>query len=288
MADLNKEIWLPELMEGFYGDDMFLSEARDMSAFVDNDKINLAEAGVNPDVLVNNSTYPIAISSRTDAAIALSLDTYDTKNTRLRSIETAELAYDKRTSVLYGHKMALKMKFMEKAIHAFAPGSDTDNTPVIASTGAVEGGVKSLTFADLLSLENKFNEAEIPPEGRVLVLGATHKTQLQKQDIKLYKDIFSSGSSYAGFKIYTLADKRMPLYVKTSGARVAYGTTKGTTHTNSSVAFHKDEVMRCQGSVDMFIDLKNPKERADILGFQMRALASPIRTKGLGAIYSPA
>lgn len=288
MAELNKEIWLPEIMEGFYGDDVFLSEARDMSAFVDNDKIHLAEAGVNPNVLVNNSTYPITVSQRTDTALALDLDTYDTNNTLLRSIETAELSYDKRQSILYGHKQALKMKFMEKAIHAYAPASNENNTPVIKATGDVEDSVKSLTFADILTLENKFDEAEIPTEGRVLVLNSTHKSQLKKQDVKLYKDIFFSGSEFGGFKLYTLASKRMPLYIKATGTKVAYGTSKGTTHTLCSVAFQKDEVMRCQGSMDMFADIKNPKERGDIIGFQMRALATPIRSKGLGAIYSPA
>jgi len=43
-AGLNKEIWLPDLMEGFSADDSFISELRDMSAFVTNDVINFAEA----------------------------------------------------------------------------------------------------------------------------------------------------------------------------------------------------------------------------------------------------
>ena len=289
MAGLNKEIWLPEIKEDFYADDMFLSEARDMSAFVQNDKINLAEAGVNPNVLINNTTYPVPVAQRGDTPLSLELDTYDTENTLVRNSEQAELSYDKRTSILFGHRQALRMKFMEKAIHAYAPASDGEFTPVIAASGGDDSsGVKELTFEDILDLENRFDEAELPSEGRVLVLSTRHKSQLKKQDLKLYKAIFNVGADFGGFKIYSLARKRMPLFNRTNGSKVAFGAASSATDTIGSIAFHKDEVMRSQGTLDMFADLKNPKERGDILGFQMRGLALPIRGKGVGAIYSPA
>ena len=288
MAGLNKEIWLPEIMEGFYADDMFLSQARDMSAFVENDKINLAEAGVNPNVLINNSTYPIPVAQRGDTPISLELDTYDTENTLIRNIETAELSYDKRNSVLYGHRQALRMKFMEKAIHAFAPTADGIYTPVLKASGNDDGtGIKEITFEDILDLENRFDEAEISSEGRVLVLSTKHKSQLKKQDLKLYKEVFDKGGAFGGFSIYSLAKQRMPKFDKAAGTKIAFGAAASANDTICSVAFHKDEVMRCSGTLDMFVDLKNPTERGDIFGFQKRGLALPIRGKGIGAIYSP-
>jgi len=287
LVGLNKEIWLPDLLEGFYADDMFLGEARDMSAFVSNDVINLAEAGVNPEVLINNTTYPIPVSSRDDSPIQLTLDTYDTENTMIAAIETAELSYDKRASVLYGHRMALRMKYMQKAIHAYSPSTDGEFTPVLVTTGVNDGnGHKSLTFEDILDLENKFDDAEVSTEGRILVLSTTHKSQLRKQDLKLYNTVFDKESSYGGFKIYSLAKKRMPVYNSLTGAKVAFGAAAAGTDTICSVAFHKDEVMRCQGTVDMFAKLKDPETRSDIYGFQMRGLAMPIRNKGIGVIYS--
>lgn len=288
MAGLNKEVWLPEILEGFYADDSFLSEARNMDAFVENNKINLAEAGVNPDVLVNNTTYPIGAAERSDVPIELPLDYYDTENTIIRNARKVELSYDKRTSVIYGHKQALKMGVMEKAIHAYAPDQNGTFTPVIATTGATQGGFKAITFDDILDLEAAFDEAEVPAEGRVLVLNAKHKTQLRKADLKLYKEVFSgSQGSFAGFKIYTLASKRMPVYNKSTGEKAAYGAVAApSTDTICSVAFHKDEVMRSTGEAEMFATEKSPTERGDLIGFQMRALCLPIRGKGIGAIYS--
>jgi len=185
---INKEIWLPEIKEGFYPDDSFLKEARDMSAFVENDKINLAEAGVNPNVLINNTTYPIAVSQRTDVPIALELDTYDTENTLIRNIEKAELSYDKRQSIIFGHKQALRFKFAEKAAHAYAPASDATYTPVLSTTGT--GG--AMTFDDILNLYKRFNDVDIPTQGRVLVLHPTHEAELRKQDYKLFKDMLTT------------------------------------------------------------------------------------------------
>ncbi|OJX37174.1 MAG: hypothetical protein BGO87_12705 [Flavobacteriia bacterium 40-80] len=289
MAGLNKEIWLPDLMEGFYADDMFLSECRDMTAFVDNDTINLAEAGVNPDVLINNTSYPIATAQRADTALALPLDTYDTENTLIRAIETAELSYDKRSSVLFGHRMALRMRFMEYAAFRIAPATNGTYTPIITATGANNGsGNKRLTFADVLNLQRQFDEAEMPSEGRILVLSAQHRMDLQNEDRDLYNQLLKDKSLY-GFKLYSLASKRLPRYNKTTGAKVAWQATDApSTDVRASIAFHKDEVMRAQGTVDMFAREKDPDERGDKFGFQMRGLSMPIRNKGIAAIYSPA
>lgn len=289
MAGLNKEIWLPDLMEGFYADDMFLSECRDMSAFVSNDTINLAEAGINPDVLINNTSYPISTAQRTDSAIALPLDTYDTENTTITAIETAELSYDKRASVIYGHKQALKMRFMEYAAFRIAPTTTGTFTPILTTTGTDDGnGNKALTFADIKKLQRLFNEAELPSEGRILVLSAQHQADLESADRQLYNQLMLTNTLYS-FKIYNLASKRLPRYNKTTGAKVAWmAAAAPTTDVNASIAFHKDEVMRAQGSLDMFLREKDPELRGDMLGFQMRGLSMPIRNKGVAAIYSPA
>ena len=50
-----------------------------MDEYVNNNVINLAEAGVDPDVLINNTTYPVPIQERTDTPLTLALDYFDTK-----------------------------------------------------------------------------------------------------------------------------------------------------------------------------------------------------------------
>lgn len=286
-AGLNKEIWLDEILEGFYADDMFLSEMRDMSAFVDNNTINLAEAGVDPNVLINNNSYPIAVNSRTDIPIALPLDTYDTENTRIRAIEKAELAYDKVKSVTEGHKNALRMTFMEKAAHTLVPSSNGTYTPIIKASGADNGkGEKRLKYSDVDALATAFNDAEIPAEGRILVLSSQHQSDLRIEDSDRLNRMMDKGA-LAGFKLYFLASKRLPRYNKTNGTKVAWGAAANpSTDVRASFAFHKDEVMRAKGSVNMFATLNSATDRSDVFGFQMRGLSMPIRGKGIAAIYS--
>lgn len=285
---LNKEIWLSELMEDFNAGDSFIGELRDMSAFVTNDVINLAEAGVNPDVLVNNTTYPVPYASRTDVPIALPLDTYDTENTLVQSIEIAELAYDKRASIMYGHKNALKMTFLQKAAHAIAPAADGTYTPVIETTGADNGdGQKRMKWADIRTLQRRFDDAEIPVEGRIIVLSARHLEDLELEDLDRFNKVMDKGV-ICTFKIYTLASSRLPRYNDTTGAKVAYGAAAAGTDSTATIAFHKDEVMKALGSDDMFLREKDPELRGDMIGFQKRALSLPIRDKGVAAVYSPA
>lgn len=279
---LNKEIWLPEIMEGFYADDLFLTEARDMTAFVDSNKIHLAEAGISPTTLVNNSTYPIGVAQRGDTPLELTLDTFDTENTLIRNIETAELSYDKRASVMYGHKQSLKMTFMEKAIHAYAPGSDGTYTPVLETAQSGK-----ITFSDILDLAERFDDAEVDEAGRILVLSVKHKADLRKENLTLYKDFLKSKELF-GFKVYSLANKRMPKYNNTNGNKVVWGAAPAGTDAICSVAFHKDEVMRADGDLDMFSKEKDPEQRGDIIGFQKRGIALPIRGKAIGAIYTKA
>ena len=123
MAGLRKEVWLNVILEQYDEEVTFLDNTTDLSAFVENDKINLAEAGIDPDVLINNTTYPVAVNERTDTPYALDLDYYDTENTLLRNAEAIELAYNKMQSITRRHAQALKNKQAERSTFNFAPTS---------------------------------------------------------------------------------------------------------------------------------------------------------------------
>lgn len=257
-----------------------------MNAFVEYNTINLAEAGVDPNVLVNNTTYPVPFAPRTDNPIALPLDTYDTEGTVVRNIEEVESAYDKMASVARGHRNALRTKTAEKAAHAYAPAGNSTFTPVVSSTGDAFGGLNKATLDDVFNLGHQFDLKDMPEE-RILVLHPTHYLHLKQEDAKLFKSFIENrkqGFDLLGFKTYIYS--KTPRYNKNTGAKIAFGAAPSGNDTISSVAFLKDEVMRCEGTVDMFARLKDPEQKGDIINFQMRFLALPLRNKGLGALYS--
>lgn len=285
---LNKQVWVSQLMEKFYPDSSFLSRAKDFSSMVDNDAINIAEAGLDPDVLVNNTTYPIDIVQRIDTPIRIELDKFETKNTIVRRPEVIEYAYDQLESVLMGHRNTLRAKTAEKAAHAFAPNGNTVNTPVILSTGDMYKGRRRLKVEDILSLKESFDNADIPLENRFLVLHPSHLTDLILFDVKAFKDITDivngEPKKFAGFGI--LQFSKPAFYNTETLAKVAYGAIPGEGDCFSSFAFQGDEVMKADGEVYMYSTDNDPKERGTIVGFDKRFIAVPIRNKGIGAIVS--
>jgi hypothetical protein len=289
MAGLNKEIWINVIKEAFYPEFSFLNEAIDMSAFVDNDVINLAEAGVNPTVLKNNTTYPVASATRTDTALTLTLAYYDTESTIVRNAELAELAYDKVASIVYGHKQALLQRQYNEAAHAYAPAADGALTPIVQTTGTLVSGFRRLTYADITAMAARFNAQNIPQAGRILVMDSVGLQHLMDEDRVLFNQMMQHSTNGApgmlyGFKVYTY--ENLPLYVA-ANTKKAFGTTYAATDKYTrAIAFHKDEVMRAVGTLDMFERLKDPDARGDIIGFQQRFLALPIRSKAIGAIIT--
>lgn len=282
-AGLLKEIWTDQIMEGFYPADHFMAEGRDMSALVEYNKINLAEAGANPEVLIDNTSYPIAVSSRTDVPKELALKTLDTTSTVVRNIEQMELAYDKMQSVIYGHKKELQRTAAKLSAWNWCPASNAANTPVITATGALANGYKKLTFADVLTMRNKFDMNDWPDDGRVLVLHPIHEANLIAEDLALYKAVMNNSNLF-GFKPYRTSVT--PVFNATTGVKAAYGAAPAGTDTISSFFFHKDEVMKAIGTIEMFYTLKDPANKGDIVNFQMRFCALPLRAKAIGAVYS--
>lgn len=284
-AGVQKEIWTDMLLEGFYPGGSFLSEARDLSALVDFNTINLAEAGASPSVLIDNTSYPIATSSRTDTAKTLALKTLDTTSTIVRNVEEMEAMYDKMASVIYGHKMELQRTAIKLAAWNFAPASDATLTPVIAASGTLTNGYRKLTFANVLDLMKRFNLNDIPEEGRILVLNPNHEADLIEADLALYKAAMASNTLF-GFKLFRTS--ATPVFTASTGVKCAYGAAAApSTDTYSSFAFQKDEVMKAMGTVEMFAKYKDPDQKGDVINFQMRFAALPLRTKAIAALYSP-
>lgn len=285
MATLEKEIWVNQLMENFYPDSSFLKYARDFSALVDYNAINMAEAGADPKVLVNNTTYPIKITQRVDKPLRIELDKFETENTLVRRPEAIEYSYDQLESVLMGHRNTLRAKTAMKAAHAYAPQEDSTYTPVIQTTGAAVSGRKRLQIDDILLLKERYDNAMIPLEGRYLVLNPSHVTDLILFDAKNLGNLtdLQNGKPkrFAGFNILQTAST--PKY-DSSLQKIAFdGEEEGNF---CSFSFHSDEVMKADGDVFMYARENDPAERGTIVGFDKRFIALPIRNKGVGAIVS--
>lgn len=281
---VEKQIWIDVIKENYYPDRSFLKRSVDMSSLVEHNTINLAEAGVDPNVLVDNKVYPVPTADRKDTPLSLPLHTFDTENTVVRNVEEMETAYDKMASVTRSHKNALYKKTATYATANWAPAKNGDLTPVVKTTGDVNGqGHKAITFEDLLGIQAKFLAMDVDPSSLVVVLNPFHLVDLQLQDMKLYKTMIQTKDLW-GMDFYTFS--QLPYYTVASGQKVAWGTAAAATDTQCSLIYCEDEVMRAEGDTEMFVNYKVPAERGDVIGFQQRFTALPIRGKYTSAIYS--
>lgn len=287
---LNKQIWVNQIKQGFYPERSFLKKAQNYDGFVENDSLHFPSAGIDPNVLINNTTYPISIVGRADTDNEITLDKFETENTLIRRPDAIEYAYDKLESVISQHRSTLQTATAKKAAHAFAPARDTNDTPVIVTTGTAANGRKRMTFEDLLTLKERFDDALIPLEERYIILHPKHVTDLLLEDVKLFKQLTDivdgEPVKFAGFGCFQFPF--MPTYQDNNGTleKVAFDETD--TANFASVAFQAKEVMRADGDIYMYARYDDPEERGTIVGFDKRFIAMPIRNKGVGAIVSAA
>lgn len=272
---LAKEVWIPLVKEDFYPSTNFLSAATDMSSLVNNDAINYAEAGADPAVLKNNTTYPVGSTDASDSPKAVDIDYYDTESTVVRNAVAIELAYDQRLLYANKHKKALLKKITNDAAYAYSP---TQNSSVNKNTVLNLESGDSVIDA-VIDLQRAYNDVDADMDDRNLILSPIHMAYIAKEDKVLYKSIMAEpGNTFYSFKIWN--SSQLPIYVAATGVRAAQGAAfVNGTHKYASVGFMGSEVMKAMGTVEMFSKLKDPDIKGDKFNFQMRFLAAALRDK---------
>ena len=108
-AGVFTEVWTGELVKSLRGglEGSWLDGVPDQSSIVNNDVIHLVDVGVDPDVLINNTTYPIPTQALSDKDIAVKLDKFQTKVTPITDDELYAASYDKMARVKESHGNAI-------------------------------------------------------------------------------------------------------------------------------------------------------------------------------------
>lgn len=288
-----KEMWEAELIRAFRANRSWNGRIPRKDQYVGNNAINLQEIGADPTVLINNTTYPIAVAQRTDDTTVLALNKYDTTNTAIRRDELYAIPYDKEGSVITQHKEVLLEKTGEHGLHILAPAGNTANTPVIATTGVDNGNARRrLKSADLITLKNRLDNLKVPKEGRILVLCSDHVADLLLEDQSFqlrYNGNTEKGviiGMFYGFEIFE--DVYNPVY-NAGTTKVGYGVAAApSTDRNASVCFYAPRAFQASGTTEMFFRDKSidPENRQSVVGFQQYHIIAPMKNIGFGAIAS--
>ena len=289
------EVWTGELIKELRSGDKatFLDGLPDYSQYAENDVIHMVDVGGDPDVLVNNTTYPIAIQQLTDTDAVFSLDKFQTKPTSITDDELYALSYDKMASVKERHSQALLVKKYAKAIHALAPDSNAAKTPVLKTTGDVEGGAatgrRMMQRSDIIALKKKFDVMQVPTEDRRLVLCPDHVNDLLMQDQKFAEQYYNYTTgkiaNLYGFQVYEFVNN--PVY-KAAGTKVAFGTAAGANEFQASVAFYGKMTFKATGSTKMYYSeaKTDPENQRSLINFRHYFIVLPKKKEAIAAIMS--
>ena len=294
MAGVLKEVWTGELVKALRAgmEATWLDGIPDNSSLVDNDVIHLVDVGVDPDVLINNTTYPIPLQALDDKDIAISLDKFQTKVTPITDDELYAISYQKMARVKESHANSLNDAKFQKAAHAMCPQGNSASTPVLKTSGDyVDGtsGRRRLTLKDVVSLKAAFDKAKIPTVGRRLVLCTDHVNDLLLVD-QNFKDQYynyTSGkiANLYGFEVYEFVNN--PLYTM-AGAKKALDATSTAGEYQASFAFYTQRVFKATGSTKMYYSdaATDPEYQRNKINFRHYFICMPKKQDACGVIMS--
>lgn len=309
MAIKPLEIW-ERTVEKIFRDETagtHLEGMRDKSSdvkMVDQDAavINFTALGGDPELLINNTNYPIAVSVSADDTVIITLKKLETTNTAITDDELKGLTYDKIKEKTDTHIETLTYGAFALANFMFAPQTSTAKTPIILTTGGgrAGGSRKMLTISDVIDMKASADKNKWSKKGRRLVLCDDHFNDLLRSDEnfeKQYKDIREGQVlRLHGFDIYQESD--MPTYSGTGQtaagsvaaaiatmAKDAFGS-NNVGKRNASFAYVVKNAMKASTNVKIYKSASetDPTMRRTLIGTRKFYVASPIKQEGFAAI----
>lgn len=298
MVTVYREVWEKEVTKSTDAalKDTFLDGIPDKSQYVTGDgevySINSVYWDVEPDVLINNTTYPIEIQELNGTPYAITLDKYQTKATPITDDELFALSYDKMATVKDSHKNALVKNMLKKGIHSLAPATHTANTPVLLTTGAAtpDGLRLRLKWDDLVALRQAWTDAGFAIEDLRLVLCQDHVNDLLLADTAFQKSYanFQGGiiTNQLGFEIREYAQN--PYYNVTTKAKLSFGGVVTTDHRQASVVFNKMLARKAAVPAKMYYSeaKTDPLNQRNLINFRNYNIVMPAQAREIGAIVS--
>lgn len=291
---LNQEIWIGDMVEGFFPDNTFVTRSIDHSQYVNKKTVHVPNAGGEPEVKKNEANYPIAATKRTDSDLTYDIDDYKVVPIHIQDSEVVELSYDKRQSVIAQSKAVLQRTVMESILSSWVPSSPssiaTSGAAVAAHLPSATGNRNSFCRKDVQAIKTMFDKDDIPSEGRYILLDAEMYNQLLGDMTDAEVVNFLAGADpktgiigrFLGFEFYM---RSKVLKATAAGAKKEWSGSAVATDCAAGLAWHRNSVSRALGEVTMYDDSGNPLYYGDIMSFEVRAGGMCIRGDKKGVVF---
>lgn len=280
---LNISIWQTTLVENFYPDNGFASKSVDDSTYVKAKKVIIPNAGAPSKVQKNRTVKPATVNQRTDNDLEYVIDELTTDPIYIPNIDTVELSYDKRTSIISNDREQLRNAAEENILERWGLGVPSKN--VLFTTGTTErdahtsetatGKRKCITKADLLKIMTRMDADNVPKEGRHILLDAYMYADLLENLSESDKWMFQNSADVQrgivgklwGLNVMT---RSQVLRVKTDKSLLSWDQEAVAGEMAAALAWHDKSVSRAMGEVKMFDSTNNPLYYGDIYSFLLR------------------
>ncbi len=304
---LDKQIWLSTYQEQLFKNDEFLNTVgQDHSGYVTNLTVHIPQAGSNPTVSKNLTSFPASIGSRTDADLSYNIDLYYGQPIRVGFDETQFLAPDKRASVLSAHLKKMRNVIGNNTLYKWAAASaaaghqvrTTGSAVSTASAPSATSTRLAIKYDNIVSAASILDQQDLNPadERYIIIPAALYWQLLQDTQISKYLEygaspVVPSGKvpMLAGMKIIVRSsvivydNSTSPAVLKTVGDE---GTPSSPTTTDNlgALVVSSSYVSKALGSINLYTLDKDPSYYGDVLSTTVAHGASKMRTNGEGVV----
>lgn len=276
---LNKQVWLNTIVENFFPDNSFATKSIDDSVFVSNKTVHIPNAGAPSGVEINRTEKPATVKQRTDQDLTYDMDELTTNPIYIPNVDTVELSYDKRQSILWNDRMELQKQAHQNLLYRwFVSGKviETKGDARAAHTSSTAtGNRKKMTKATVLELMTKFNQDDVPASGRYILLDACmYADLLDDLTDKELSAFLASANAQKGIvgELYgfSIMQRSQVLRLKSDKSLLKWSDNAAATELAAGIAWQEQCVSRALGDVKMFDSMDSPTYYGDIYSFLMR------------------
>ena len=297
---IQKEIWAKDILGNLFKNNEFAKRAFNADSMVlDGKVVHNQDAGSATVVKKNLTNFPQVAVNRTDTASTYAIDTYYALPRQIQKIESYELSYDKRQSVVGEDQRQLIQEAMEGLLYRWSP----TNANVVVTTGA---GSADDTLLGATGLRKVFTKAEFKKIAKIIantnnsgmitaLLTANHYHQffesLSDAEKTNFNNVANLGEGTIGryMGIDIMMRSSVMRYRKVGGIWTVIDTqdenfAAGAGDSAASLFYIDNCVERAKGDIQVFDDTANPLYYGDVFSALIRLGGRIRRANGVYAV----
>lgn len=290
-----EKLIVPEL----FPDNSFMSRSINDDEYVKGNSVDIQNSGTIPDVLVDNASFPLTVSQRTDTAHQYLLENLNTEVTQITTREQLiEIGgTNKMNSISSQQARAINTKAADRCLvnwlSGLAAGQKVETTGALRATLApgATGQRKAITEDDILSSLEQLYVDDVMPEGEnaVMVVDPKFRTDLMKIDAFTRYDAIGTGMKINDGRFGSIYNVDVYLrsrvaYVDASFNVKAEGAAGAATDASTAILYHPDYVRKAVGAFKVYLNPDRAEYSGSLLATELRFGSVRARNDGKGVV----